>query len=53
MRLPELVFAADWYDLGLLLIEVLVVTAPETAFEGFRFIDIGVLLVPEPRLVHT
>lgn len=52
MRLAELVFVADWYDLGLLLNEVLAVTELEAVFRGSKSILIGVLLVPDPRLVY-
>ena len=44
-------FVSDWYDLGLLLIEVPAMTGLEAVFSGFKSI-LGVLLVPDPRLVY-
>ena len=45
-------FVADWYDLGLLLIEVLAVTGLEAVFRGINSILLGVPLVPNSRLVY-
>ena len=49
MRSTELVFVAGWYDLGLLLIEVLAVTGLEAVFRGFESMLICVLWVPWAR----